>query len=95
MSGVCLLTGQLQASKVFYYTYENKHPSIPVIYGTGVLESYEVMDEMLKLIDYWTYNRKICCDLKVVDMFEKRISKAQLLPLPLCGTQKEVSIHKL
>lgn len=44
----------------------NQHPSIPVIYGTGVSESYEVMDEVLTLIDYWTYNWKICCDLKVV-----------------------------
>lgn len=51
---------------------KNKIPSIPVAYSTETKETYEVLQQVLKDIDYEKADHqwRICCDLKVVAMLQ-------------------------
>lgn len=44
----------------------NEKPSVPVAYGVGISESYDVMKQILALIKYELYKFKIIADFKVI-----------------------------
>lgn len=44
----------------------NEKPSIPIAYGVGIKEEYEMISTILDLIRYTRYNFKIVADFKVV-----------------------------
>lgn len=46
----------------------NSKPSIPIAYSTETKETYEVLANILDLVNYNDHQWKICCDLKVVGM---------------------------
>ena len=47
----------------------NEKPSIPVAHGTGLNETYESMELLLRLIKYKEHTWNICGDLKVLSLF--------------------------
>lgn len=58
----------------------NLFPSVPIIYGTDIIENYENMKAILKLINYDVHRWVICCDLKIVAIItglKKGFSKHQ------------------
>lgn len=65
--------------KVVLLHVSNKVPSIPLAYSTETKETHEVLDRIMKDINYDQHQWKICCDLKVVTM--------------LCGLQSGRTKH--
>lgn len=58
----------------------NKMPSVPIAYSTACKETYETMQNLLRLVQYESFHWKICCDLKVVSLLtgvKKGFSKHQ------------------
>ncbi|KAI6659906.1 hypothetical protein LOD99_14246 [Oopsacas minuta] len=46
----------------------NEKPSVPIAHAVGLKETYESMETILGVIDYWAHNWNICGDLKVVSL---------------------------
>ena len=46
----------------------NNYPSIPIVYGTNVKESYDNIKKILELISYQNHKWKLCADLKIVGL---------------------------
>lgn len=52
--------------KALLFHNGNAKPSIPVVHAVGMKETYESMQIILKLINYFQHAQNICGDLKVV-----------------------------
>lgn len=48
----------------------NEYPSIPILYGIDVKETYETIKLVLELIKYEEHGWKICSDLKIVGILQ-------------------------
>lgn len=46
----------------------NSQPSLPLAHSISKKETYETMEVLLKLLQYSSYNWKICGDLKVISL---------------------------
>lgn len=46
----------------------NKKPSVPIAYSTETKETYDALENILKMVNYAKHMWRICCDLKVVAM---------------------------
>lgn len=57
----------------------NQKPSIPIAHAVDTKETYDIMAQLLELLDYKQHNWKVCADLKVVGM--------------LCGLQGGYTKH--
>lgn len=60
------IDGSVKSLKGVLLHIGNKYPSVPIIYGTDIVENYSNMEIILKLINYDSHKWVICCDLKVV-----------------------------
>lgn len=45
---------------------ENRFPSVPIAYATGMKETYNTMEKILRLVKYNTFKWKVVADLKVL-----------------------------
>lgn len=74
------IDGSVKSLKGVLLHNGNAFPSVPIVYGTDVKETYANMRNILKLINYDLHGWVICCDLKVVAIItglKKGFSKHQ------------------
>lgn len=74
------IDGSVKSLKGVLLHNGNLFPSVPIIYGTDIIENYENMKVILKLINYDLHRWVICCDLKIVAIItglKKGFSKHQ------------------
>lgn len=62
------IDGSTKSLKAVLLHIGNVYPSVPVVYAINTKETYEVMEEILDLLNYETFGWRICCDLKVVGL---------------------------
>lgn len=55
-----------QSLKAILLHNGNKKPSIPIAHAVDTKETYEVMDNLLKCLNYERHDWKVCADLKVI-----------------------------
>ena len=60
------IDGSVKSIKAVLLHIGNKHPSIPLLYGTNTKESYQTINTILNLIQYQKHQWLICSDLKIV-----------------------------
>lgn len=60
------IDGSVNSLKAVLLHNGNEYPSVPIAYGTGVKETYDVLKEIIDLINYEEHGWSVCSDLKVV-----------------------------